>query len=177
VALRTQQIIAHESGVASVVDPLGGSYYLETLTDEVERGAQALLDEIDHMGGALQAIENGFFQRAIAESAYRYQQQVESGEAVVVGVNRYVTDEVTPVEVLRVNPLVAADQVARLADLRRRRDGALVAARLASLQEAARGTENLVERIVECVEGYCTLGEISDALRAVFGVHREFVEV
>jgi methylmalonyl-CoA mutase N-terminal domain/subunit len=177
IALRTQQIIAHESGVASVVDPLGGSYYLEHLTDQIEQEASKLIAEIDQMGGATKALEQGFFQRAIADSAFRYQRQVELGEAVVVGVNRYAVDEPTPVDVLRVNPGIAQDQVARLRALKDRRNSALVAKRLTRLAEAARGPDNLVERIVECVEDNCTLGEISDALRSVFGVHHEVVDV
>jgi methylmalonyl-CoA mutase N-terminal domain/subunit len=163
--------------VASVVDPLGGSYFLESLTDEVEREASAIIAEIDRMGGAPRALEIGYFQRAIAESAFRYQRQVETGEAVVVGVNRYTVEESTPVEVMRVDPGIAADQLARLQALKTRRDAPTVAARLARLRDGARGTANLVECIIECVEGYCTLGEISDALRDVFGVHRELVDV
>jgi methylmalonyl-CoA mutase N-terminal domain/subunit len=175
--LRTQQIIAHESGVTSVVDPLGGSYFLESLTDEVERQAHGIIDEIDRMGGALRALEAGYFQRSIAESAYRYQRQVETGEAVVVGVNRYTIEEETPIELTRVDPAIAADQRARLQALRSRRNVETVSNCLARLQDAARGTDNLVERIVECVEGLCTLGEISDAFRSVFGVYQEVVDV
>jgi methylmalonyl-CoA mutase N-terminal domain/subunit len=176
-ALRTQQIIAHESGVASVIDPLGGSYFLESLTDEVERQAQAIIDEIDRIGGALRALESGYFQRSIADSAYHYQRQVETGEAVVVGVNRYTIEEETSIELSRVDPAIAADQRARLQALRSRRNGENVSACLTRLQDAARGTDNLVERIVDCVEGSCTLGEISDALRSVFGVYQEVVDV
>jgi methylmalonyl-CoA mutase N-terminal domain/subunit len=177
IALRTQQIIAHESGVASVVDPMGGSFFLEALTDEVEREANALIDQVDEMGGALRALDVGFFQRAIAESAFTYQTQVESGDAVIVGVNRFVSDESTPVDVLQVDPTIAAQQIERVRDLRRRRDIEAVSASLEWLREGARGSDNLVPRIVHCVERECTLGEISDALREVFGVHREVVDV
>lgn len=176
-ALRTQQIIAHESGVASTVDPLGGSYYVESLTDRLETEALRYLVEIDRIGGALKAIEAGYQQREIAESAYRYQQKVESGEAVVVGVNRFADDESRKVEILRVDPAIAARQVERLQDLKRRRDAGAVRATLQELEAAARGTDNLLEPMIACVEHNCTLGEISDRLRGVFGVHREIVEL
>jgi methylmalonyl-CoA mutase N-terminal domain/subunit len=176
-ALRTQQVLAHESGVAATADPLGGSYYLEALTDRLEAQAQAYLDQIDQMGGALSALQSGFFQREIAESAYRYQQAVERGEQLVVGVNAFVTDEATPIQILQVDPAVAASQVARLRALRASRDRAAAQAALAALVAAARGNDNLIEPIIACVERDCTLGEISDALRGVFGVHREIVNV
>jgi methylmalonyl-CoA mutase N-terminal domain/subunit len=177
IALRTQQIIAYESGVTNTVDPLGGSYFLESLTDQLDAQAQAYIQQIDQMGGALRAMETGYFQREISESAYRYQRQVEAGDAVIVGVNRFASAEETPVEILRVDPAIVDAQVARLHALKSRRDSAAVEASLASLAEAARGTDNLVEAMVRCVESYCTLGEISDTLRGVFGIHHERVEL
>jgi len=177
IALRTQQIIAYESGVTNTVDPLGGSYFLESLTDHLEAQATAYIDQVDQMGGALRALEAGYFQREVAESAYRYQRQVEAGDAVIVGVNRFASTEESPVELLRVDPAVADAQVARLTALKQRRDSRAVAASLAILAAAARGTDNLVEVMVGCVENYCTLGEISDTLRSVFGIHHELVEL
>ncbi|MGH2457582.1 MAG: acyl-CoA mutase large subunit family protein [Chloroflexota bacterium] len=177
IALRTQQIIAYESGVTNTVDPLGGSYFVESLTDRMEQEAQRYLDQIDQIGGALKGIEVGYQQRAIAESAYQYQRQVESEEQVVVGVNRFAGEDAQPVETLRVDPAIARTQVERLSDLKRRRDQDAARAALRDLESAARGTENLLEPIIGCLEHHCTLGEISDALRAVFGVHRELVEL
>jgi methylmalonyl-CoA mutase N-terminal domain/subunit len=177
IALRTQQIIANESGVTNTIDPLGGSYFLENLTDRLEQEACRYLDEIDHLGGALRAIETGYFQRQVAESAYRYQQQIEAEDLVIVGVNRYSTGEATPIEILRVDPAVAETQVARVRQLRHERDAAKAAAARAALEVAARGSANLIEPIIACVEAACTLGEISDTLRAVFGAHRELVDI
>jgi methylmalonyl-CoA mutase N-terminal domain/subunit len=172
-ALRTQQIIAFESGVANTIDPLGGSYFVESLTDRIEAEARRYLDEIDRLGGALRAIETGYIQREIAESAYRYQQQVESGEAVIVGVNRFTDDAAPRIEILKVDPAVAAARLEHLRALRQRRDRGAVRAALAELEAAARTGENLLEPIIACVEHDCTLGEIADCLRGVFGVHRE----
>jgi methylmalonyl-CoA mutase N-terminal domain/subunit len=176
-ALRTQQVLAHESGVAATADPLGGSYFLEALTDRIEAEVQCYLDRIDAMGGALPAIESGYFQREIAESAYRYQRQVESGEAIVVGVNAFQDEEPIDVDVLRVDPSIGETQVRRVRDLRARRDVGAASAALRALEERARGSDNLVETMIACVEANCTLGEISDALRKVFGVNRETIEV
>jgi len=177
IALRTQQIIAYESGVTNTVDPVGGSYFLESLTDQMEEAAQRYLDEIDRMGGALKAIEVGYVQREIAESAYRYQRQVEAGDQIVVGVNRFADDDSQRVEILQVDPSIATAQVERLKALKRRRDQGGVRATLKDLETAARGTDNLVEPMIACLEQNCTLGEISDALRGIFGVHREVVEL
>ncbi|MBX6773308.1 MAG: methylmalonyl-CoA mutase family protein [Chloroflexi bacterium] len=173
IALRTQQIIAFESGVANTIDPLGGSYFVESLTDRIEAEARRYLDEIDRMGGALRAIETGYIQREIAESAYRYQQQVESGETVIVGVNRFTDDAAPRIEILKVDPAVAAARLEHLRALRRRRDRGAVRAALAELEAAARTGENLLEPIIVCVEHDCTLGEIADCLRGVLGEHRE----
>ncbi|MGQ9585719.1 MAG: acyl-CoA mutase large subunit family protein, partial [Anaerolineae bacterium] len=172
VALRTQQIIAHESGVADTVDPLAGSYFVEALTNEVERRAQAYLDRIETLGGALRAIELGFIQQEIQESAYRYQKAVESGQQIVVGVNEFVVPEAHRPRLLRVDPAVGERQKARLAALRARRDNERVNRLLSALEEAARGTENLMSHFVRCVEAEVTLGEICGVLREIFGEYQ-----
>ena len=169
IALRTQQIIAHESGVASTVDPLAGSYLIEELTDTIEAQAMDYIRRIDDLGGALQAIESGFVNREIQEAAYRYQQAVESGEQIVVGVNAFTTEEGAPVERLRVDPAIEARQRERLARLRATRDNERVSALRSRLADAARGTENLMPLFIECVENDVTLGEICGTLREVFG--------
>jgi methylmalonyl-CoA mutase N-terminal domain/subunit len=172
-ALRTQQIIAHESGVADTIDPLAGSYYVEWLTDELERQAREYLARIDALGGARAAIERGWVQRELHESAYRYQREVEAGERVIVGVNGFVSES-APVEgLLRVDPAVHDRQVARLEALRERRDASAVAGALAAVERAAAGSANTMPPIVEAVEAGGTLGEIADALRRVFGEARE----
>src|SRR5579883_3094897 len=173
IALRTQQIIAYESGVTNTVDPLGGSYFVESLTDQIEQEACRYLAEIDQLGGAVRALEVGYFQNQVAESAYRYQKKIESGDIVVVGVNRFIDESPEQVEILRVDPSIARRQSELLVALRQRRDAAAVNQALGELEAAAKGTDNLIEPIIACVEHYCTLGEISDALRRVFGVHRE----
>jgi methylmalonyl-CoA mutase N-terminal domain/subunit len=172
-ALRTQQIIAHESGVASVVDPLGGSYFLETLTDQVEREAQVIIDEIDQLGGVIAGIENGYFQRAIAESAYQYQQQVDAKERIIVGVNAHVEDADESPEVLVLDPSWEQLHLERLSRVRAERGAGEATGSLDALRAAAAGPENLMPAILRCVRAYCTLGEITDALRAVFGEYRE----
>jgi methylmalonyl-CoA mutase, N-terminal domain len=169
VALRTQQILAHESGVADTVDPLAGSYALEALTDEIERRAGEYIRKIDSLGGAIAAIERGYPQAEIHESAYRTQRAVESGEQVVVGVNDFVTDEPARLETLKVDPAMGARQVERLRALRARRDSARTAERLAELERAARGADNLMPLILAAVEADLTLGEICGALRAAWG--------
>jgi methylmalonyl-CoA mutase N-terminal domain/subunit len=171
-ALRTQQVLAYESGVAETVDPLGGSYYVEWLTDRIEEEARHLLDAIEAMGGAVAAIRAGTMQRAIEEAAYRYQRQVESGERVVVGVNRFVVAEEEPLEIHRLDPAVVEDQLRRLRQVRAERDPGQVAAALRRLEEAARGDDPLLPPICEAVVAYATLGEITDTLRKVFGVYR-----
>jgi len=172
VALRTQQIIAHESGVADTIDPLAGSYLIEHLTDEIEARARQYLDRIDAMGGALAAIERGYIQAEIHESAYRAQQAIERGQATVVGVNRFQTDEPVRLEVLRVDPTVEARQRRRLAEVRARRDASRVASVMDRLRRAAEGDENLVGVFVEAVEAEVTLGEICAMLRRVWGEYR-----
>jgi len=177
IALRTQQIIAYESGVADVVDPLAGSYYVEYLTDQVERRAMDYLQRIDEMGGMLAAIDRGYVQREIQNSAYAYQRAVERGEAIVVGVNRYQVDEQPSLDMPRVDPVVGEAQRARLARLRSARDAAAVGHALDALRAGARTDANLVPLVLECVEVYATLGEICDVLRQVFGEYRPGYEL
>jgi methylmalonyl-CoA mutase N-terminal domain/subunit len=177
IALRTQQVIAHESGVADTVDPLAGSYAIEELTTEIEERAQEYLNKIDAMGGMLRAIETGYVQREIQEAAYSYQRAVETDDAVVVGVNRFQTEEHSTIPILRVDPSIERAQVERLRALRERRNASVADAALARLEEAARNTENLLPRILDCVEAYVTVGEISHRLRKVWGEYREAVTV
>jgi methylmalonyl-CoA mutase N-terminal domain/subunit len=172
IALRTQQIIAYESGVAESVDPLAGSYLIEDWTDEIERRAGDYIDKIDAMGGALKAIERGFVQREIQESAYRWQQAVDRGSKVVVGVNRFRSDEALALDILRVDPAVGQRQADRLRALRQRRDDKKVSDSLARLRAAAGADDNLMPLIVDAVEQYATLGEICDVLRQVFGQYQ-----
>ncbi|HEY8314528.1 MAG TPA: methylmalonyl-CoA mutase family protein [Candidatus Baltobacteraceae bacterium] len=173
VALRTQQIIGYESGVADVVDPLAGSYYVETLTNELIARAQALIAEVDELGGAVAAIESGWMQTRIADSAYRAQQAIEKGEATVVGVNRFAESEKgVRIPLQRIDEAVEHDQIARLRAFRSARDGVLVERTLACIREAAKGKENLMPRFVDAVDAGATLGEVCDVLREVFGVYR-----
>jgi len=172
IALRTQQIIAHESGVANTIDPLAGSYYVESLTNEIESRAQEYIKKIDGLGGALAAIERGFIQREIQESAYRYQRAVEQEEQIVVGVNEFVVREKTTWRLLRVDPAVQKQQIERLQALRERRDSEKVESLLTRLRQTAQGGENLLPIILECVEAYATLGEICGVLREAFGEYK-----
>jgi methylmalonyl-CoA mutase N-terminal domain/subunit len=176
-ALRTQQVVAHESGVADTVDPLAGSYAVEHLTNEVEARALDYIEKIDAMGGMLHAIEIGYVQREIQEAAYQYQRAVETADAVVVGVNRFRSEDETEVPTLRIDPAVEHSQVERLRRLRERRASERTEAALAHLEDAARGTENLLPRILTCVESLATVGEISHRLRRVWGEYREAVTV
>jgi len=169
VALRTQQIIAYESGVADSVDPLAGSYLIEYLTDEIEKRAQDYLSKIDEMGGALQAIEKGFMQNEIQNAAYAAQQAIERGEQVVVGVNQFTVDEEITLERLKVDPAIELRQRERLKNLRDARDNRRVAELRGRLADAAKGTENLMPLFIECVENDLTLGEICNTLRGVWG--------
>ncbi len=170
VALRTQQVIAYESGVTDVVDPLAGSYYVESLTDDLTARARAIIAEIDAMGGAVAAIEAGWMQDQIGESAYRAQQAIERGEAVVVGVNRFTSDApATQIPIQRIDAAIERDQVARLTAFRAARDATRLEARLAEVRAAAEGTANLVPRFVEAVDAGATVGEICTVLRSVFG--------
>jgi methylmalonyl-CoA mutase N-terminal domain/subunit len=178
-ALRTQQVLAHESGVGDTVDPLAGSYYVESLTDRIEQGARAYIETIDEMGGAVRAIEQGFPQREIADASYAWQQQVESGERVVVGVNRFQSGEEDEArgEILRVSDELRQRQSEKTARVRAERDSAVAGKATARVGECARDGENLMPAILEAVEAYATVGEVADALRAVFGVHRETFRV
>ena len=172
VALRTQQIIAHESGVTNTVDPLGGSYFVETLTNEVERGAWEYINKIDSLGGMVAAIERSYPQREIAEASYRYQLEIDRKEKIIVGVNDYVSKE-NPLETLQIDESVAVRQAARLSKLRATRSGDDVSRKLSALRTAAKGTENLMPFIFDAVKAYCTLGEICDTMREVFGTFEE----
>ncbi|GEJ59541.1 acyl-CoA mutase large subunit family protein [Anaeromyxobacter diazotrophicus] len=174
VALRTQQIIANESGVADVIDPLGGSWAVEALTDEIEGRAQQYLTRIDEMGGMVQAISKGYVQREIQEAAYAWQRRVEAKEELVVGVNAFKSED-PPVPVLKVDPALEVAQAARVQALRRERDQGAAQAAVDAVRRAARGTDNLMPVIVAAVKAQATLGEISDALRDVFGEYRENV--
>jgi methylmalonyl-CoA mutase, N-terminal domain len=171
-ALRTQQILAHETGVANIADPLGGSYFLETLTNEMEEAAWKYIRKIDEMGGMITAIECGYPQREIADAAYRYQVAVDRKEKIIVGVNEF-TGEEKPIQILRINESVRQEQSRRLHQLRTERSGEEVARSLAALRKAAQGTENLMPHIYSAVKAYATLGEICDSLREVFGTHEE----
>jgi methylmalonyl-CoA mutase N-terminal domain/subunit len=171
-ALRTQQVIAEETGVPSTVDPLGGAWAIEELTNAMEAEARALLDRIQHGGGTLAAIEQGVIQREIQESAYRAQQRIDAGEDVVVGVNRFAVDAGVSIDVLEINPETERRQVARVRAVRAARDGAACRAAIDEVMAAARGSANLVPPIVRAVEAHATLGEIADAMRAVFGEHK-----
>ncbi len=176
-ALRTQQVIAHESGVTNTVDPVGGSYCLEALTDEIERRAAEYLNRIEAMGGTLPAIETGYIQTEIQQAAYEYQRAIEERRQTVVGVNRFPVEEETPVPILRIDPEIERAQVERLRRLRARRDASRVKAALAEVERRALSDENLLPAILAAVEAYATVGEISDALRRVFGEYRETVVV
>ena len=176
-ALRTQQVIAHESGVADVIDPLAGSYYIEALTDRVEEEALAYLERIEDIGGALVGIEQGYQQREIQESAFRLQRMMESEQRIVVGVNRFETEGLQIPELLRVDPAVTEKQLQRLAALRERRDGGAVARALERIREAAESDENMMPLLIDAVEAYATVGEICDVLRDAWGEYREVLTV
>jgi methylmalonyl-CoA mutase N-terminal domain/subunit len=172
-ALRTQQILAHESGVANTVDPVGGSYAIEYLTNEIEAGARACIERIDALGGMLRTIETGYVQREIQKAAYEYQQSVERKERIVVGVNRYRTERQEPIPILRIDPAIEPEQVERVRALRARRDAARANKAIAEVESRARSGANLMPAILAAVEAYATVGEISDAMRRVFGEHQE----
>jgi methylmalonyl-CoA mutase N-terminal domain/subunit len=173
-ALRTQQVIAHETGVANTIDPLGGSYYVEQLTNELERQAYEYFEQIERLGGVVAAVEQNFMQREIAEASFRYQAEVERGERVVVGVNRYQLADEQPPEILRIDPALEQKQVARVQAVRAGRDAAAVERTLGSLREgAAQENRNLMPAIMDCARAYATLGEMCDALREVWGTWRE----
>jgi methylmalonyl-CoA mutase N-terminal domain/subunit len=174
-ALRTQQVVAYESGVADVADPLGGAYVIEAWTDRIESEARDYIDKIESMGGALAAIERGFQQREIHEAAYRTQRAIESGEQVVVGVNRFRHERDEPIPTFRTDPSVQQAQIAHLAETKQGRDAVRVRRSLAALEEAARGSANLMPPIVDAVDALASLGEIAGTLAGVFGEHRDQV--
>jgi methylmalonyl-CoA mutase N-terminal domain/subunit len=172
-ALRTQQIIAYESGVADMIDPLGGSYAVEALTDEIEEKAIEYIEKIDAMGGAIKAIESGYIQGEIAESAYQYQKEIESKKRIIVGLNQFQIEEEPLKDLLRIQPEMEQYQREKLSRVKRERDNNKVKRTLAALKKAAQGTNNVVPPILEAVRVYATLGEISDTLREVFGEYKE----
>lgn len=173
IALRSQQLIAYETGVADTVDPLAGSYYVEDLTREIYKRAETYIQQIDEMGGAVEAIEKGFIQREIQDSAYKYQREIEREERIVVGLNRFRVEEKKPTNLLRVDPSVRVSQVESLKKLKSERDSARVEKSLTGLKQVAQGKENLMPLILEAVRGYATLGEICDVLREVFGEYQQ----
>jgi methylmalonyl-CoA mutase N-terminal domain/subunit len=172
-ALRTQQVIAYESGVTNTADPVGGSEYIETLTDSIERGAREYLDRIHALGGTLRAIETGFIQGEIQNAAFEYQKAVERADAIIVGVNRFRMDEGRKIPTFRLDPAIEKAQIERLREIRSGRDDKTTQDCLQRLEKAARGQENLMPLILDAAAAYATLGEISDRLRAVFGEYRE----
>jgi methylmalonyl-CoA mutase N-terminal domain/subunit len=173
-ALRTQQVIAHEIGVVNTIDPLGGSYYVEHLTNELERQAYEYFERIEELGGVIPAIEENFFQREIAEASYRYQSEVEAKQRIVVGVNGYELDDEAPIEILRIDPALEAEQIARVRALRDRRDSGTVEAALARVKEdAAHDDRNLMPAILDAARDYVTMGEMCETLRDVWGTWRE----
>jgi methylmalonyl-CoA mutase N-terminal domain/subunit len=172
-ALRTQQVIAHESGVANTVDPLGGSFLTEALTKETEEEAYAYFHRIEDLGGVIPAIESGFLQREIADASYRYQREIDTRERVIVGVNEYVLDEPLEIPILEMDPQGEERQAERLRRLRDERDNREATRCLKALQQACRGSENVMPYLLDAVNAYCTLGETCDVMRDVFGEYKE----
>jgi len=175
IALRTQQIIAHETGAPNTIDPLAGSYYIETLTNEIESRARLYLEKIESMGGTLRAIELGYVQQEIQNAAYDFQQAVDRLETVVVGVNRFQTEQEKLIPIQRIDEALERRQVERLRALRSKRDKGVWDAAIQNVEDAARSGENLMPHIIHAVESYCTVGEISDTMRRVFGEYQETV--
>jgi methylmalonyl-CoA mutase N-terminal domain/subunit len=175
IAVRTQQILAYENGIADVVDPLGGSYYIEHLTDGLEKEAGEYIAKIDNFGGAVAAIEQGYQQREIQDSSFRYQREIESGKRTVVGVNKFVSPYPKIVGLLRVKPEVEQRQRERTAGVRKDRDNGNVRRALERLEDTARGKDNTMPAFLQCVETYATVGEICDVLRKVFSTQKEFL--
>jgi len=173
IALRTQQLLAYETGVANTIDPLGGSYFVEALTDEMERQAEVYFKRIEELGGVIPAIEASFFQKEIADAAFRYQQELEQKRRLVVGVNEFTVDDEEPMDILRIDPKLEGEQVARVQAVRRKRDQARCSKALAALGKAAAGSDNLMPYILEAVRAYATEGEIMNTLIEVFGVYTE----
>ena len=177
IALRTQQVIAHESGVADTVDPFAGSYAVEELTTQLEAKALDYIGKIDAMGGMLAAIESGYVQREIQEAAYQYQRAVQTKDAIVVGVNQFQSDEPNAIPILKIDDRIEREQVERLRAVRERRDAVKCETAVSALRSAAAGTENLLPHMLDCVEAYVTVGEISNTLRSVWGEYQEAVTV
>ena len=175
IALRTQQLIAHESGVTNTCDPLAGSYYVETMTDRIEQEAQAYLDRIEDMGGMVEAIEAGFVQKEIQGSAYRYQKSIEDGSRIIVGVNKFQVEEEAPRDLLKVDPALRQIQIDKIQQVKSTRDNARVGAALDRIDQTAKGAENVMPALADAVKEYATLGEICDVLRRVFGEYRQQV--
>jgi methylmalonyl-CoA mutase, N-terminal domain len=173
VALRTQQIIAHETGVTNTIDPLGGSYFIEALTDRIEEAAYGYFAKIDELGGMVEAIKQNYPQREIADAAFRYQCEVDDGQRIVVGVNQYATGQDEPLEILRIDPALERKQVGRLEAVRARRDGTRVESTLGALKQAAERGDNLMEPLLECARAHASEGEIIESLQAVFGTYTE----
>jgi methylmalonyl-CoA mutase N-terminal domain/subunit len=173
IALRTQQLLAYESGVANTIDPLGGSYFIEALTDELERQAEKYFKQIEDLGGVIPAIEASFFQKEIADSAFRYQSELEQRRRIMIGVNDFTVDEEVPIDILRIDPKLESEQVARVSEVRRKRDQARCSNALSSLRKAAAGTDNLMPYILEAVRAYATEGEIMNTMIEVFGIYTE----
>ena len=172
IALRTQQIVAFESGAPDTVDPLAGSYFVESLTNEVEQKAWELVHKIDAMGGSVSAIESGFMQEEIAASAYAYQRNIESGEKVIVGVNKFTIDKEIPIPGFKIDDSIRTIQTRKLSALKAKRNQDKVTASLNAIAKAAQGAQNLMPVVIEAVENHCTLGEISDVLRKIFGEYK-----
>jgi methylmalonyl-CoA mutase N-terminal domain/subunit len=172
IALRTQQIVANESGITDTADPLAGSYFIESLTNELEQKALALINQIDEMGGAVSAIENGFMQNKIAESAYAYQKAIESKEKIIVGVNQFESTSTTNIPVFQIDESIRIQQIEKLKALKSSRDNTKVMACLVAVKAAAAGTENIMPSVIDAIENYCTLGEIADVLRGIYGEYQ-----
>jgi len=172
IALRTQQIVANESGITDTADPLAGSYFVESLTNELEQKALALIQQIDEMGGAVSSIENGFMQNKIAESAYAYQKAIESKEKIIVGVNQFESTSTTNIPVFQIDESIRIQQIEKLKALKSSRDNTKVVACLAAVKAAAVGTDNLMPSVIDAIENYCTLGEIADVLRGIYGEYQ-----
>jgi methylmalonyl-CoA mutase N-terminal domain/subunit len=172
IALRTQQIVANESGISDTADPLAGSYFVESLTNELQQKALALIQQIDEMGGAVSAIENGFMQNKIAESAYAYQKAIESKEKIIVGVNQFESTSTTNIPVFQIDESIRIQQIEKLKALKSRRDNTKVVACLTAVKLAAAGTDNLMPSVIDAIENYCTLGEIADVLRGIYGEYQ-----
>ncbi|MBN2780841.1 MAG: methylmalonyl-CoA mutase, partial [Candidatus Marinimicrobia bacterium] len=177
IALRTQQVIAHESGVAQTIDPLGGSYFVEALTDKIEAEAEAYIGKIDELGGMSSAIEQGYVQREIQREAYRIQREIEKETCVIVGVNKFTVKEEPPKNLLRVDRRIQHEQIRRIEELKSKRDEKAVKTVLAELKHACEGTQNVMPRIIDAVKCYATLGEICNVMREVFGEYKENIVV